>query len=57
MSSATPQEESPLHPAWKEEIKRRSAQLDADAVTPVVWDEVKRRAWEAVEQDRANRNG
>ena len=50
MSSDLP---SQLHPAWRDELKRRSAQIDAGEVRPVPWDEVRRLAWEAVGEDGA----
>lgn len=33
-----------MHPAWREAIARRSAELDAGAVTPIPWEEVRRAA-------------
>jgi putative addiction module component (TIGR02574 family) len=42
---------SQLHPAWRAELKRRAAQVDSGEVTPVPWEEVRRRAWEAVDKD------
>ena len=37
---------SALHPAWRNVVQRRSAELDSGTVTPVPWDEVRRSAWE-----------
>ena len=48
---------SGLHPAWGDEFRRRLAQVDSGEVTPVSWEEVKRRAWEAVERDGAAGHG
>lgn len=44
---------SQLHPAWRDELRRRLAQIDSGEVTPVPWDEVKRLAWEAVDRGEA----
>ena len=35
---------SSLHPAWKDEISRRGAEIDSGAVKPVPWDEVRKQA-------------
>lgn len=35
---------SSLHPAWKDEIHRRAAEVDAGLVKPIPWEEVDRRA-------------
>jgi putative addiction module component (TIGR02574 family) len=51
LDSVSPEEGVQLHPAWKEEIRRRLAQIDSGEVTPIPWEEVKRRAWEALELD------
>ena len=37
---------SALHPAWRNVVQRRSAELDSGTVTPVPWDEVRQSAWE-----------
>ncbi len=37
---------SALHPAWRNVVQRRSAELDSGTVTPVPWDEVRKSAWE-----------
>jgi putative addiction module component (TIGR02574 family) len=42
---------SQLHPAWRAEIKRRSAQVDSGEVAAIPWDEVRRLGWEAVAED------
>lgn len=47
---------SQLHPAWKIELQRRSAQMDAGEVTPIAWEEVRRLAWEAADRDKAAGN-
>jgi len=57
LDTLPPDVPSQLHPAWRAELKRRSAQVDAGEVTPVPWDEVRRLAWEAVAQDGAAANG
>ena len=44
--SLRPEGESPLDESWREVIQRRSAELDRGAVTPVPWEEVRRRARE-----------
>ena len=46
LRSLEPDVPSQLHPAWREELRRRAAQIDAGEVRPVPWEEVKRRAWE-----------
>ena len=48
---------SERHPAWVDEIRRRLAQVDSGEVTPVSWEEVKRRAWEAVDRGEAADHG
>jgi putative addiction module component (TIGR02574 family) len=48
---------SQLHPAWKDELRRRSAQLDAGEVTPIPWDEVRRLGREALDRDKGAHNG
>ena len=48
---------SQLHPAWGAELRRRLAQVDSGEVTPLSWEEVKRRAWEVVDQDSAAEHG
>jgi putative addiction module component (TIGR02574 family) len=48
---------SQLHPAWRAELKRRSAQVDAGEVAPIPWEEVKRLGWEAVAEDGAAPHG
>ena len=35
---------SSLHPAWKDEIRRRAAELDSGQVKPIPWAEVQRSA-------------
>ncbi|WP_157369471.1 addiction module protein [Zavarzinella formosa] len=46
-------ESSTLHPAWAEELSRRSAQIDAGEVQLVPWEEVRRRAWESIRQKQS----
>lgn len=41
--------DSPRHPAWAEELKRRSADLDAGAVAVIPWGEVRDRARRAAD--------
>jgi putative addiction module component (TIGR02574 family) len=48
---------SQLHSAWGDELRRRLAQVDSGEVTPLSWEEVKRRAWETVEGDGAAGHG
>jgi putative addiction module component (TIGR02574 family) len=48
---------SQLHPAWRAELRRRAAQVDSGEVRPVPWNEVRRRAWEALDQEEASPNG
>jgi putative addiction module component (TIGR02574 family) len=45
---------SELHPAWKAELARRSAELDAGTVERIPWEEVRRKAWDTV--DRMDRD-
>ncbi len=40
---------SALHPAWRNVVNRRSADLDSGTVTPIHWDEVRQSAWEEIE--------
>ncbi len=54
LSADTP---SQLHPAWREELRRRLAQVDAGEVTPVPWSEVRRSAWEALGHHGAHPHG
>jgi putative addiction module component (TIGR02574 family) len=46
IASLQPQDRPPLDESWREVIRRRSAELQSGAVTPVPWSEVKRRARE-----------
>ena len=32
---------SQLHPAWRDELRRRLAQVDSGEVTPMAWEKVK----------------
>ena len=36
---------SALHPAWRNVVQRRSAELDSGTATPIPWDEVRQSAW------------
>ena len=40
LGSLPPDVSSQLHPAWRDELKRRSAQVDSGEVAPIPWDEV-----------------
>jgi putative addiction module component (TIGR02574 family) len=57
LDSLAPDTPSQLHPAWREELRRRLAQVDSGEVNPVPWSEVKRSAWEALDQDEAAPHG
>ena len=35
---------SGLHPAWRDELHRRAAEIDSGAVKPIPWDEVRKQA-------------
>ena len=48
LGTLSPDVPSQLHPAWRTELKRRSAQVDSGEVTPIPWDEVRRK----VQDDR-----
>jgi putative addiction module component (TIGR02574 family) len=39
---------SQLHPTWRTELKRRSAEVDSGEVAPVPWDDVRRLGREAL---------
>lgn len=39
---------TPLHPAWRDIVSRRSAELDTGLVQPIPWDEVRQSAWDDV---------
>ena len=51
IDSLGPDGPSQLHPDWREEIRRRLAQVDSGEVTPVPWADVKRSAWESLGPD------
>jgi putative addiction module component (TIGR02574 family) len=57
LGSLPPDMPSQLHPAWRAELKRRSAQVDSGEVAPIPWDEVRRLGWEAVAQDEKTSHG
>ena len=45
---------------WKQlaqVVRRRAAEVDSGEVQPVSWQEVKRSAWEALDQEGASPNG
>jgi len=44
--SLQPSDRPPFDASWREIIQRRSAELQAGKVTPIPWEEVKRRARE-----------
>jgi putative addiction module component (TIGR02574 family) len=43
IASLRPTDQPPFDPSWREIIHRRSAELRSGQVTPVTWEEVKRR--------------
>lgn len=49
--------EGTLHPAWTEELRRRSAELDSGEVKPIPWEEVRRLAWQRVSHLRRDVDG
>jgi putative addiction module component (TIGR02574 family) len=49
--------ESMLHPAWKAAVKRRGEELDLGKVRGIPWEEVRKRAWEAVAGDESKAHG
>jgi putative addiction module component (TIGR02574 family) len=57
LGSLPPDVPSQLHPAWRAELKRRSAQVDSGEVTPIPWGEVRSQAWEAVAEDGKTPHG
>ncbi len=57
LNTLSPDIPSQLHPAWRDELRRRSAQVDAGEVDLVSWEEVRRRAWQAVAEDGAASDG
>lgn len=57
LGSLPPDVPSQLHPAWRDELKRRSAQVEAGEVAPIPWDEVRRLGWEAVAEDGTTPHG
>jgi putative addiction module component (TIGR02574 family) len=57
LDSLAPDTPSPPHPAWREELRRRLAQVDSGEVTPVPWGEVKGAAWEALDEGEAPSQG
>ncbi len=57
LGTLSPDVPSQLHPAWRDELKRRSAQIESGEVAPIPWDEVRRLAWEAVAEDGTASHG
>jgi putative addiction module component (TIGR02574 family) len=57
LGTLSPEIPSQLHPAWRAELKRRSAKADSGEVTLIPWDEVRRQSWEAVAEDGAAPHG
>lgn len=57
LDSLPPDVPSQLHPAWRAELHRRAAQIDSGEVKPVPWQEVRRLAREALDQEGAPPNG
>jgi putative addiction module component (TIGR02574 family) len=57
LDSQLPDAPSQLHPAWRGELLRRAAQIDLGEVKPVPLEEVRRQAWEALDQEDAPPNG
>ncbi len=57
LDSLSPDVPSQLHPAWRAELRRRTAQVDSGEVKPVPWHEVRRLAWEALDQEGVPPNG
>ena len=47
IASFQPADRPPFDESWRAVIARRSAELKSGRVTPIPWDEVKRRAREA----------
>jgi putative addiction module component (TIGR02574 family) len=57
LGTLSPDVPSQLHPAWRAELKRRSAQVDSGEVAPIPWDEVRRLGWEAIAEDGTTSDG
>ncbi len=57
LDSLPPDVPSQLHPAWRAELRRRAAQVDSGEVKPIPWQEVRRLAWEALDQEETPPNG
>ncbi|HBI41717.1 MAG TPA: addiction module component, family protein [Planctomycetales bacterium] len=57
LGTLSPDVPSQLHPAWRAELKRRSAQIEAGEVAPIPWNEVRRLGWEAVAEDEKTPHG
>jgi putative addiction module component (TIGR02574 family) len=45
---------STLNPAWKSELARRAAEIDAGRVTPVAWDEVRQQIRDQLASGESN---
>ncbi len=48
LDTITEDRSTPLHPAWRDVVARRSAELDSGLVRPVPWDEVRQSAREEI---------
>ncbi len=46
IASLRPADQPPFDPSWREEIRRRSAELRSGRVTPIPWAQVKQEARE-----------
>ena len=46
IASLHSEDEAPVDESWREIVRRRSAEVRAGLVTPIPWEEVKRRATE-----------
>jgi putative addiction module component (TIGR02574 family) len=51
LDSLTTAMPSQLHPAWREEVSRRAAEIDAGEIKPIPWEEVRRLAWEMLDEE------
>jgi putative addiction module component (TIGR02574 family) len=57
LGTLSPNPPSQLHPAWRAELKRRLDQIETGEVAPILWDEVRRQAWEVVAEDGKTPHG
>ncbi len=46
IASFQPEDQAPIDESWREIVRRRSAEVRCGQVTPIPWEEVKRRASE-----------